>query len=216
METALRVLSAVEGETVRKLIGKPRGLAPEEMLLSLMNQTTRELPSHALCLAALIILEPRSERAFEEAFRCFTELLSQVALEAEAIDLAEEVSERLNSSRLSHLNAALEAFPREGGERLDGLRLREAYALLREGEVEAAICLVNTLRISPRLEKEVLRFYDEAGLSNGRVPILEQRLNAKLEEISRNSPSLAETLSILHQLFRAELLSHKPTRQPSA
>jgi hypothetical protein len=206
LESALRVLGAVEGETVKKLVGKLRGLVPEEMLIGLMSQLARHLPSHALCLAALIILEPRSERAFEEAFRCFAELLSQVALDARAIDLAEEVSERLSSSQLSQINSALETRPSEGGDRLDGLRLKEAYVLLKEGEAEAAHCLVNTLRISPRLEKDVLRFYDEAGLSSGKVPILEQRLRAKLEEISRDSPSLAESLSILHQLHKAELV----------
>jgi hypothetical protein len=36
--------------------------------------------------------------SFEEAFRYFTELLSQDALVYEAIDLAEEVSERLSST----------------------------------------------------------------------------------------------------------------------
>jgi hypothetical protein len=108
------------------------------------------------------------------------------------------------------MNAALGARPSAGGDRLDNLRLKEAYALLREAKVEAAICLVNTLRITPHLEKEVLRFFDEAGLSSGKVPILEQKLSAKLEEISRDSPSLAEALSILHQLHRAELQSHKP------
>jgi hypothetical protein len=180
------------------------------MLLSLMNQLARALPAHALCLAARIILEPRSERALEEAFRCFTELLSQVDLSAGAIDLAEEVSERLNSSRLSQMNSALRANPKEGEDRLDGLKLKEAYALLREGRNEAAVCLVKTLRICPRLEKEVLRFYDEAGLSSGKVAILEQRLSAKLEEISQDSPSLAKTHSILHQLLNAELHAHKP------
>jgi hypothetical protein len=94
------------------------------------------------------------------------------------------------------MNAALGTCPREGGDRLDGLRLKEAYALLREGDVEAAICLVNTLRITAHLEKE---FFDEARLSSGEVPILEQRLSAKLEEISRESPSLTEALSILRQ-----------------
>jgi hypothetical protein len=71
--------------------------------------------------------------------------------------------------------------PREGENILDGLQLREAYTLLREGEVEAAICLVNILRISQHLENEVLRFYDESGLSSVKVPILEQRLSPKLE-----------------------------------
>jgi hypothetical protein len=172
-----------------------------------MNQLARELPSHALCLAALIILEPPSERAFEEAFRCFAELLRQVAFGAEAIDFAEEVSEKLSSCQLNLMNAALEAYPREERDKLDGLRLKEAYSLLREGEVEAANCLVDTLRISPLLEKEVLRFYDEAGLSSGKVTFLEQKLTAKLEEISRDNSSLAETFSIFHQLFNAELHS---------
>jgi hypothetical protein len=209
MKTALRVLGTVEGETVKQLLGKLRGLVPEEMLLSLMSQFARELPSHAFYLAALIILQSCSERALGEAFRCFAELMSQVALDAGAIDLAEEVSERLSSTQLSQMNEALLACPREGGDRLDGLRLKEAYALLREGKVEAAICLVNTLRISPRLENEVLRFFNEAGLSSGKVPILEQKLRAKLEEISRDSPSVAETLSVIHQLLNAELPSRK-------
>jgi hypothetical protein len=124
--------------------------------------------------------------------------------------LAEEVSEKLNSSQLRQMNAALGTCQREDGGRQGGLRLQEAYALLREGEVEEAIYLVKSLRISPRLEKKVLKFYDEAGQSSGKVPILEQRLSAKLEEISRDSPSLAETLSILHHLLKAELHSHKP------
>jgi chromosome segregation ATPase len=130
-------------------------------------------------------------------------------LDARAIDLVEEVSERLSRSQLSQINAALGAHPSEGGDRLDGLRLKEAYALLREGKVEAAICLVNSLRISQRLENEVLRFFDEAGLSSGKVPILEQRLSAKLEEISRDSPSVAETISVVHQLLNSELHSRK-------
>jgi hypothetical protein len=79
METALRVLGTVEGKTVKRLLGKLRGLVPEEMLLSLMSQLARELPFHAFCLAALIILQPSSERALGEVFRCFAELLSQVA-----------------------------------------------------------------------------------------------------------------------------------------
>jgi hypothetical protein len=55
----------------------------------------------------------------------------------------------------------------------------------------------------------VLRFYDQSGLSSGKVPIIEQRLSAKLEKISRDSPSLATTLSILHQQLKAELQSIK-------
>jgi hypothetical protein len=84
-----------------------------------MSQLARELPSHAFCVAALIILQQSSERTLEEAFRCFAELLSQVALEDGSIDLAEEVSERLSSSQLSQMNEALGAYPREEGDRLD-------------------------------------------------------------------------------------------------
>jgi hypothetical protein len=215
LQIALRVLGLVEGKTVRRLTGKLWSLVPEEMLFGLIDQLARELPYHALFLAALIILEPRSERAYEEAFRCFAELLSQAALGSEAIDLAEEVSERLSSTQLSQMNAALGACPREGGDRLDGLRLKEAYALLREGEVEAATSIVNALRMNSSLEKEVMRFNVEVGLSSGKMPILKQRLSAKLEEISRESPFLAETLGILHQLFNEELylLKSKATSQ---
>jgi hypothetical protein len=212
METTLRIIGTVEGETVKQLLGKLRGLVSEDILLSLMSQLARKLPSHAFYLAALIILQSCSERALGEAFRCFAELISQFTLDAGAIDLTEEVSERLSSTQLSQMNEALLACPREGGDRLDGLRLKEAYALLREGRVEAAICLVNTLHISPRLENEVLRFFDEAGLSSGKVPILEQKLRAKLEEISRDSPSVAETLSVIHQLLNAELHSRKSSQ----
>jgi hypothetical protein len=207
----LESFGTVEGKTVRRLTEKLGGLVTEEMLLSLMNQLASELPSHAFCMAALIILWPSSDRAFEEAFRCFAELLGQVDLGAEVIDFAEEVSDRLNSSKLAVMNATLGARPiSEGGDRLDGLRLKEAYALLREGEAEAAICLVNTLRMTSHLEREVLRFFDEAGWSSGKLRFLEQRLSAKLEEISRDSPSLTEALSILHQLTEAKLQSHKP------
>jgi hypothetical protein len=208
LESVLKVLGAVEKKTARKLLEKLRDLVPEE-ILDLMNQLAKELHSHALCLAALIILEPPSERAFEEAFSCFTELLSIVA-HTEAIDLAEEVSERLSNSQLNKMNAVLGACSRVGGDRLDGLRLKEAYALLRDEQVDKAICLVDTLDISPRLEEELLRFYDKAGLSSRNVPILEQKFYAKLEEIKRDNPSLAETLCILHQLIKAELQSHKP------
>jgi hypothetical protein len=41
------------------------------------------------------------------------------------------------------------------------------------------------------------------------VPILEQKLSAKLKEISRDSPSVAETISVVHQLLNAELHSRK-------
>jgi hypothetical protein len=58
------------------------------------------------------------------------------------------------------------------------------------------------------LEDEVLRFFDEAGLSNWKVPILEQR-RSKLEEFSRGSPSVAKTISVVHQLLNAELHSRK-------
>jgi hypothetical protein len=225
MESVLRVLGAVEGKTGKRLLEKFRVLVPEEMLLSLLDQTARELPSHVLSLATLIIKEPRSERAIEEAFRWIAELLSQVDLRAGAIDLADEVLKRLSNSRLGQINAVLErlssiqlgqmnaalgACLREVGDRLDGLRLKEAYVLLREGEVDKAKCLVNTLRISLRLEMEVLRFYDRAGFSSGKVPILKRRLKAKLEEIKRDTPLLADTLRILNQLHKAELQSHKP------
>jgi hypothetical protein len=77
LESVLKTLGAVEGEGVKELTRKLRDLVPVEYLLSLMNQTAKPLPYLALCLAELSLLEPLSERAFEQAFSCFTEQLNQ-------------------------------------------------------------------------------------------------------------------------------------------
>jgi hypothetical protein len=100
LENVLKVLGAVEGKGVKQLTQKLSDLVSGEYLLSLMNQTARQVPYQALCLARLVMLHPLSERAFEEAFSCFTEKLSQVSLSPGVVELAEEVSERLSSSQL--------------------------------------------------------------------------------------------------------------------
>jgi hypothetical protein len=85
----LKVLGAVEGKRVKELSEKLSDLVLGEYLLSLMSiQPTN--PYQALCLARLAILNPQSERAFEEAFSCFTEQLSQVSLSPGVVELAEE------------------------------------------------------------------------------------------------------------------------------
>jgi hypothetical protein len=63
----------------------------------------------------------------------------------------------------------LKAQPREEEVelRLKRLRLKEAYLRLREGDRETAVRLVNTLQDTPHLEREVLEFYEEAGMSGG-------------------------------------------------
>jgi hypothetical protein len=63
------------------------------------------------------MLETLSERAFEEAFRCFIELLSKAALSAGAIDLSEQVSDRLNSTQPDE--SSLEDSPKRGGSRAE-------------------------------------------------------------------------------------------------
>jgi hypothetical protein len=207
MQTFLKVLGAVGEETLAKLSDKLRHLVGEEYLITLMHRSTEELPSLALCLAKLFMLELLSERAFEEAFRCFTELLSQATLSAGAIDLAEQVSERLNSTQLSQMNQALKTQPREEEVelRLERLRLREAYLRLREGDTETAVGLVNTLQNTLHLEREVLEFYQEAGMNCGKVSVLKLTLSTALELVGRESPSLAAALDTFQQLFYAEL-----------
>jgi hypothetical protein len=74
------------------------------------------------------MLEPLSERAFEEAFRCFTELLKQVALNAGAIDLLEQALEGLNSTQLRLIEQALNAQPSEEGAELILERLNRVLA----------------------------------------------------------------------------------------
>jgi hypothetical protein len=203
LQTFLSVLGAGEEETMAKLSDKLRHLVGEEDLITLMHCSTAELPTLALCLTKLSMLEPLSERAFEEAFRCFTELLSQAALSAGTIDLAEQVSERLNSTQLSQMNQALETQPREEEVelRLKRLRLKEAYPRLREGDTETAVRLINTLP----LDREVLEFYEEAGMDCGKVSVLKLKLSTALELVGRESPSLAAVLDTFQQLFYAEL-----------
>jgi hypothetical protein len=89
-DTFLRVLGTVNGEAMKKLTRKLRDLVQEEMLITLINQIARELPSHALTLTRLVLLDSQNKRAFEEAFRYLNEVLSQAELTAGALDLAEE------------------------------------------------------------------------------------------------------------------------------
>jgi hypothetical protein len=203
LQTFLSVLGAGEEETMAKLSDKLRHLVGEEELITLMHCSTAELPTLALCLTKLSMLEPLSERAFEEAFRCFTELLRQAVLSDGAIDLAEQVSERLNSTQLNQMNQALETQPREEEVelRLKRLRLKEAYLRLREGDTETAVRLVSTLP----LDREVLEFYEEAGMDCGKVSVLQLKLSTALELVGRESPSLAAALDTFQQLFYAEL-----------
>jgi hypothetical protein len=215
-DTLLRVLGAVEGEALKRLAKNLRDLLSEEKLLSLIRHIAKELPSDALCLAWMEMLEPRSENGFEEAFRSFNEVLSLTGLVAGAIELAEEISEKLSRPQLTQMNSALAAHPRECEDRLERLRLKEAYLRLREGDTEGAVSIVSSLHRSSCLD-EVLRFYDEAGLSSEKLPILEQRLSANLEVLSRESPSVAETISTVRQLLSIELMSRhsEPADQQS-
>jgi hypothetical protein len=212
----LKVLGAVEGKGVKQLTQKLSDLMSEEYLLSLMNQTARPLPYQTLCLARLVVLQPLSERAFEEAFSCFTEQLSQVSLSPGVIELAEEVSERLSSSRLGQLNSVLERQPRdkEVDDKLGSLRLKEANLLLREGDVEIAVSVVSSLHSSQHLDEEVLKFYEEAGLLRGKVKMLKHKLSTSVEALSQESPSVAATIRILSQLLDTELLSLRTEEFP--
>jgi hypothetical protein len=215
MQTLLRVLGAVGEETMTKLSDKLRRLVGEEDLITLMRRSTEEVPTLALCLAKLFMLEPLSERAFEEAFRCFTELLSQAALSAGAIDLAEQVSERLNSTQLGQMNQALKTHPREEEVelRLERLRLKEAYLRLREGDTETAVRLVYTLQNTLHLEREVLEFYEEAGMNCGKVSVLKLKLSTALELVGRETslqiwtPSNSSSTLSYRLLVRKLLLS---------
>jgi hypothetical protein len=203
-DTLLRILGTVEGEALKQLTEKLRDLVSEEKFVSLMHHIVKELPSHALCLAWMEMLKPRSVKGFEEVFRCFNEFISLPGLSSEAINLAEEISEKLNRLQLSQMNSALATHPREYEDRLQRLRLKEAYLRLREGDAGGAVRIVNSLYRSSCLD-EVLRFYDEASLSSEKLPILQQRLSTNLEVISRESPLIAETISTIRQLSALKL-----------
>jgi hypothetical protein len=207
VETVLKVLGAVGGETMGKLIDRLRHLVAEEDLITLMHRSTKQLPALALHLAKHFMLNPLSERAFEKAFMCFTELLSQIALSTGAIDMAEQVSEKLNSTQLGQMNQALQTQPREEEVelRLERLRLKEAYMRLREGDTETAVRLVSILQNTPHLEREVLEFYEMAGMNCGKISVFKHKLSTALQLISGESQLLAATLDTFQQLFYAEL-----------
>jgi hypothetical protein len=136
IETAVRVLSAIDERAVANLSGKLKDLVSVQDLLSLTDRISKELPSQALCLLKLIMLESSSQGTFEEAFKRFIGMLSQAVLTADAVDLAEMVSTHLDSSQFGQMNHALAAH-RRGREievRLQELRLKEAYLRLKEEE----------------------------------------------------------------------------------
>jgi hypothetical protein len=211
LESVLKILGAVEGKEVRVLTAKLSDLVSVEYLLSLMNQTVRPLTYQALCLAKLVILHPLSERAYEEAFSCFTEQLGQTSLSQAVVELVEEISERLSSSQLGRLNSVLERQPSEERleDKLEALKLKEAYLRLREGDIETAASIVSTLHKNPHLEEEVLKFYEEAGMPSAKLTILKHRLGASLEALRPESPAVAATISIVCQVFDTELLTLK-------
>jgi ABC-type methionine transport system ATPase subunit len=201
-----KVLGRVEGATMQRLLGKLREFMPLESLISLMNQKVQKLPAQVLSLMRLFILDRPTEAAFEQAFTC---LVSQAALNAGAIDLAEEVVERLTSSQQAQLNAALSSNPRAGEleERLGRLRLKEASLKLREGNNEAAISIVKSLRMSPGLEEEALRFYVATSCINEKLLILKQRLSASIQVLNSENPKTAQALNLLQQVLDTELES---------
>jgi hypothetical protein len=180
-ETVCRVLGAVEGTSIQRLTVKLRDFVQLELLISLIYHTAEQLPSQALCLVRLLMLEPASEAAFEVAFTCFNEILSKVTITEQFIDLAEEVSGRLNCSQLYQMNRVL-------------------LAQAMEGELE--------LRLERlRLKGVSLQLREEACSSSGDVSDLKQKLSTALEVVSRRSLSVAEALDTVHKLLYAELLT---------
>jgi hypothetical protein len=176
-EMVCRVLGALEEESMQRLAVKLRDFIQLEHFVSLIYHTADQLPSQALCLVRLLMLEPTSEAAFEVAFACLNEILSKVALSEQFIDLAEEVSGRLSCSQISQMNRALQAQP-------------------KEGELE--------LRL--RLKGMSLQLRKEAS-SSQETSDLKQRLSTALEVVSRKSLSVAEACETVRQLFYAELQS---------
>jgi hypothetical protein len=200
VETVLRVIKATDQQFLTKLTWKLKDLVSDEYLFTLLNRLTEQ--SKAVCLARALLIEPRSD--FEEAFTCFTGMLSQVSLSVEAIELAEEVSGRLSCSQLSRMNLALRAYPRqeEVATRLDRLRLKEAYIRLEEGDADTARAIVSSLY---SLEEEVLEFCEEAGWHTDKLLILKHKLSTSLEVLSQESPYIAAALQTIQQLFYVEL-----------
>jgi endonuclease III len=216
MDTIVKVFGAVDGETAQQLTGHLRKLVPAEFLGSLLSCMVKDLPSQAPYLVRLLLSEPTNKRVYEQAFSSLTEMLRTDSDRTAVIQLAKDFAERLSSSQLSQLNAVVMAGATKGREnRLEELRLAEANVRLREGDYETARALVKTLHGCLRLKEEVLEFYDRAGWSREKQAFLAEVLQASLEKLRQESPSLADTLKTLQQFTQAELQSLKTEVQQS-
>jgi hypothetical protein len=136
-EIIRRVLSAVQEQSIQQLTFKLRTLLPEQRLISLIQQTTERLPKFALSLTRLSILEPKNNRAFCDAIMCLSEMLGQPATCERALEVLEEVSEKLNSQHFDWMTQALKDQPVEIRQRLELLKLRTENKTLASRLAEA-------------------------------------------------------------------------------
>jgi hypothetical protein len=208
-----KVLEAVEGVPMQRLLANLMKFMPLESLISLMNHRAQRQPTLSLNLAKLFILDHRTEAAaFEQAFNC---LIVQAASNLGAIDLIEEVVEWLSSSQQAQLNAALSSNPRadEAVERLGRLKLKEASLKLSEGDKEAAISIVRGLLMIPGLADEALSLLKEADCIDGQLLILNPRLSACIQVLNSESPKMAEALHLMQQVFTTALRMDRDTQR---
>jgi hypothetical protein len=193
IETVLRVLDSVEEEVFPALLQKLGDFVRRKDLLSLLARLVEDQPSKGLCLGRMILMGTKSRRVFDEALHSFISLLSQASLSG-VIDLAEEIAGRMSSTQLGGLNSALAQIGDVEG-RLDGLRLKEAWLLLSEGEEETAKSIVKSLNPSMK----VLKFYEKAGWQEDKLLLLGEILSTSLDSLRQESPEMADTLSLMQQ-----------------
>lgn len=203
VESAMRVFWVLRGEVMKEVVGSLRDLVPIEWLLSLLRRLAERLPSQALCLARLLLMEPQNEEEFEAAIRTFTGILGQAGVRAKAIDLIEEVAGKLDGSKLSLMVAALSPEGWRIQDRVDELRLKEAYLRLSEGDAEGARSVMKSL--PPIFKERVIEFYQHAGWDDDKAAYLAEQQASEEGQLSLavpcNSPSFFYNYSnkcILH------------------
>jgi hypothetical protein len=192
-EAVFQLMHSVKEDTVKRIVRKLVDLVPEEFLISLMLQLMGET-AKAFVIAKLLILETKSPRAFEQGFLCFIRLLYSSTLPPGIIELAEQISGRLNRDQLDLMNKAFKTLrvERELEDRMDILMVTEDSF-----RMEVSLTLQGP---GDLLSLEEL-------LTNLRSPVTEQGANEVL-----GSVHICESLIVLKEAFAKLKDEHLPEK----
>jgi hypothetical protein len=204
-ETVFRVFEKVE--SMQRLTQKLRDLVPKQHLLRLLQVLSGAQPfqDQAITLASELLQDRQDTGVFDEAFNSFIDMIMTTAsLSTRAVEVAEEISNRLSCPQLKRLHFALKsavAPDNEIAERIEQLWIKEARFRLNRGDEGTARDLVTDL--SPVMKTQAVELWGRAGRSKDKI--LEELFISSMEKLSQEHPATAAPLGYLHQLLYAEI-----------